>query len=273
MRINKPLWPRLAAFLFFLLGVNLLSGYIALALGYPSLWNVAPSFSEYALPLPFTWALMHWPSMLLYGIPLLYLTRERQRVTTYYRLFCVISFCLLLVQLDERIPFLLFPKVDAAIGLILSLVLVPPNRVANPVLFPMVCVAVLAALLAAIFTGFSLWRHRTPQLTTTNYAGGIFRLTAIEVDKTFREMRMMVELRKQLEVKEACELGQQMALKLLQDYPFDPVYARRIEVRFNPAGSDLHESADLSYPLGEISLNKADRDADGSFPCYLRYKE
>ena len=71
MKSRSPLWFRILIFVTFLLSVNLLAGYVALKMGYPSLYNVRASFAEYAVPLPFYWGFAHLPSMLIYGIPLL----------------------------------------------------------------------------------------------------------------------------------------------------------------------------------------------------------
>jgi hypothetical protein len=261
------------AFVLYLVSVNLLSGYVALALNYPSLFNVKASFGEYAIPLPFTWALAHWPTMLIFGIPLLYISRARRKLTQNYRLLCAIIAGLLLLTLNEKIPFLLFPWVDALAGLAFSLVLVPPNRKANPVLFPVTCLAVVGVVGAITYIAFDHWQHRTPTLNTTTYADGVFELTSIDVNKKLREMRVVMALKERLEIDESCELGQQVAEQVLQDYPFDTGYNRLVEVWFNPESSDVPENTGRPYRLGEISLNEVDIDPDGSFACYLKYKK
>ena len=48
---------RALVFILFLICVNLIAGFLAVKLHYPSLYNVHASFSEYAVPLPFHWAL------------------------------------------------------------------------------------------------------------------------------------------------------------------------------------------------------------------------
>jgi hypothetical protein len=271
--IKAPsLWPRLLALLVFLIAVNLLSGFIAVTLNYPSLFNVNASFSEYAAPFSFTWALAHWPSLLLYGIPLLFHTRTQEKLVLYYRLFCGVSFCLLMLELDAKVPFLLFPKVDAMTGLLLSLTLVAPTRSANPVLFPVVCAAGAAVMGVVVFFAYSHWQHRTPELNRTLYADRKFELTAIDVDKERHEMRVVMDLTVRMDVIESCKLGQQVAEQVTLDYPFDPSYNKLIEVWFNPATPDLKESHDDPYRLGEISLNETDRDSDGKLACYLSYR-
>ncbi|MFT5727058.1 MAG: hypothetical protein ACI8PB_001190 [Desulforhopalus sp.] len=49
----------------FLIVVNLACGFIAVEFRYPSLWGVSDVFKEYALPLHLSWAIAHWPSMLI----------------------------------------------------------------------------------------------------------------------------------------------------------------------------------------------------------------
>ncbi len=265
-------WPMLLVFFLYLVCVNLLSGYLALSLNYPSLFNVNASFGEYAVPLPFTWALAHWPSMLIFGIPLLLLTQARKKLTQYYRLCCFITAGLLLLFLNEKIPFVLFPWVDALTGFVFSLVLVPPSRRANPILFPATCFAAVLVFAVLAYIGFDYWQHRTPKLTITTYADGVFELTAIEVDKAFHEMRIIMALKQRLDIQESCVVGQEIAVTVLRDYPFDSEYNRLIEVWFKPNELEIPENNGKPYRLGEISLNEKDKGPDGSFACYLSYK-
>lgn len=272
MTKTAPHWLTHLAFYTFLVVVNLLSGLVAVNFDYPSLFNVEPSFGEYAVPLPFTWALGHWPSMLLYGVPLLYLPKKGEKFTQYYRLFCVISFGLLLLEMDERIPFLLFPKVDAVTGLVFSLVLVPPRRAANPYLFFGTCASLISVLCISVFYTYSYWQHRTPNVTISDYAAGAFVLTSIEVDKHLHELRINVDLKERIKTDSLCFEGTRVGEKVIRDYPFDPSYNKFIEILFNPSNSELRENNNRPYRLGEISLNDSDRGQDGMLACSLRYK-
>ncbi|MFK7864357.1 MAG: hypothetical protein AB8B95_09060 [Pseudohongiellaceae bacterium] len=263
---------RVMVFFLFLISVNLLSGGAALAFNYPSLFNIDASFSEYAVPLPFTWALAHWPSMLIYGLPLLTLSISSGKWLLGYRWLCLLTLCLLFLQWNERNPFVLFPSVDATVGLLFSLVLAPPNRVSNPVLYPLSVLAALASVTVVGFTALDYYQHRTPVLRKTAYVNGSFKLSDIEIHKALHEMRLSMELTERLNVERACSTGQQVANEVLRDYPFDKNYNKLIQVRFNPANGGIPENDDLPYPLGEISLNSAHIDSDGNFPCYLRYK-
>lgn len=266
-------WPRRFAFFLYLVCVNMLSGYVALALNYPSLFNVNASFGEYAYPIPFTWALAHWPSMLFYGVPLLYINQASRKLTYYYRLICIIPVALLLFVLDAKIPFLLFPWVDALAGLVFSLLLVPPNSRANPVLFPVTSLAVAGVVGFVAYIAFDYWQHRTPALNTTTYVDGVFELTSIEIHKELHEMRIVMDLKERLDTDRSCELGQQVAKKVLEDYPFDSDYNKLIDVWFDPGNGDIPENSGRPYRLGQISLNEIDKDPGDSFACYLKYKK
>ncbi|XOV85087.1 MAG: hypothetical protein ACFHXK_08160 [bacterium] len=272
MKKARLLSPGVLAFCLFLVCVNVLSGYMAITFNYPSLFNVQASFGEYAYPVPFTWALAHWPSMLIYGVPLLYLKRNRGKLIQYYRLFCAVTFGLLLVVFNAKIPFALFATVDAITGLIFSLILVPPNLKDNPVLFPLTCISAGVGFAVVVFVAYGQWQHRTPALKTTVYAEGIYELSRFDVRKNVREMRIVMDLKQRLDIQKSCELGRQVATKVLQDYPFDSGYNRLLEVWFSPADRNIPENNGAPYPLGEISLNDADRDADGRYACYMSYK-
>lgn len=120
---------RVSLGLAYLLAVNLLSGYLAVTFGYPSLWgNSTGIFAEYAYPVNFTWAFWHWfsmlPAMLLVmGLPVwdkALLIRARW-VAIAILLICVV------IEMSERlgrfqqIPFVLFFMVDAGLFLFLAL--------------------------------------------------------------------------------------------------------------------------------------------------------
>lgn len=272
MSIQSTPWSKLLIFSLFLLAVNLLAGFVAVWLNYPSLFNTQVSFSEYAIPLPFTWALAHWPSILIYGIPLLYLTKNKGKFLFYYRLFCAVSFALLLLQITEKIPFVLFPAVDAFTGLTLSLAIVPPNRESNPALFPSICFVGFVIFGAAGYITYDYMRHRTPELSTRLYSNGSFELVSIDIYKNLHEMRITVELKERLSTEDACSAGQELAANILNDYPFDSSYNKYVEVWLNPSSQDLDENNGSPYPLGEISLNEVHKDSSGLFPCSLRYK-
>lgn len=263
------LWFRVLVFLIFLVSVNLLSGYLAVKLNYASLWNVHVKFGEYAIPLPFNWGLAHIPSMLVYGLPLIFLLKWPVHYVKYYRLFCICSFLLLSLELDKKIPFLLFPKVDAIVALFFSFVLKPPNHNDNPV---QVTVLKILASLGFLLLGYYLygtWKHQSPKIENTQYLDGVFELKSITVNNDYRKsMEFDVDLKMMIPEERACQLGQTLAQEFLHDYPFDKNYNQLITVTFNPSSGKYK-----TYPLGEISLNEGDKDKDGRFACYLRYKK
>jgi len=269
-KANRPIWLRVVFFFTFLICVNLLAGYLAIEFRYPSLYNVKASFAEYAVPLPFYWGFAHIPSMLIFGIPLLLFSELQEKHKRYLRTFFVFSFLLLLLELDKKIPFLLFPKIDAVTALIFSLVLSPPNRKENPVLIRALNIsAVLGILFLGLFT-YSTWIHRTPEVTIAQYGNGLFELKSIVVNNDFRKsMSFEVDLKMHLPADQACNISQSLAKGLLRDYPFDNEYEKTISVVFNPASPTSHVEP---YSLGEISLNDEHMEKDGRFACYLKFK-
>ena len=268
MRFNSSLWFRVLIFIIFIISVCLLAGYVAVKFRYPSLFNAEPSFAEYAIPHLFSWAFVHLPSMAIYGFPLLFLPRIHKKYTRYFRIICICSFLLLLLlELDEKIPFLLFPKIDALVALILSFFVLPPNQKDNPLTVGILKGLALLSFLIFTFFAYSFWSHQTPVITETEY--GPFELKLITVNNDFRkEMFYEVEMKARFPENELCELAQKMAHDLLRDYPFDSAYIKKIKVTFSP-----DEEGNLgSYDLGEISLRDKHKERDGRFGCYLGYK-
>lgn len=267
-RFNSALWVRVLIFIIFIISVCLLAGYVAVEFRYPSLFNVKASFAEYAFPHLFSWALIHLPSMAVYGSPLLFLPKVDEKYTRYFRIFCIVSFLLLLLEFDEKIPFLLFPKIDALVALALSFFILPPNRKDNPLTVAILKGLALLGFLIFTFFAYSFWSHQTPVITETEY--GVFKLKSITVNNDFRkEMLYEVDMKSRPPEEALCELGQKLAHDLLEDYPFDHAYLKKIEVTFRP-----NEGANLeSYQLGEISLREKHKEKDGRFGCSLRYRD
>lgn len=261
---------RISVFILFLISVNLLAGYIAVQFNYPSLFNTKATFIEYAVPLPFTWGLDHIPSMLLFGIPLLFLPFWTDKQLRFFRIISLCSFALFCLELDQKIPFLLFPKIDSLTAIAFSLALRPPNRQENPILVATLKItAILMILLSIVFT-YSTWRHLTPTISTTHYANDSFILQSITVNNDYRkEMTFHVDMIKFIPEYQACTLAQSLADDLLTDYPFDKNYDKTIDMTFN-----LKEirGQEAPYSIGEISLNNAHKDKRGQFACYLKYR-
>lgn len=126
---------RIAIGLAFLLVVNLLAGWLAQELRYPSLWGNSQVFAEYAWPLPYGWSMVHWVSML----PLAFVVAAlpgwppSRLVRTRWILLGLLA-AVLFVEVEwpygrlNRIPFLLFFAVDFSVALLVSLAIRPPLR-------------------------------------------------------------------------------------------------------------------------------------------------
>ncbi len=268
--MTQSLWFRIVSFLLFLILVNLLAGYIATTFNYPSLFNATASFFEYAAPIPFTWAFVHLFSMLVYGLPLLFLTTWPTKHVTYFRLFCGITFLLYCLELDNKIPFLLFFKIDALAALLFSLVLAPPTRAKNPILVPTIKAVSIVIGLGLTYITYDAVIHRTPTITNTQYNGGVFLLRSITVNNDFRKnMRFHVEITRKMSSKDACTSAQKLATGLLQDYPFDKNFEKRIIVSHYPE-QGLKQF--YSPEIGEISLQEKDKEATGEFSCYIDFR-
>ena len=114
----------------FLIVVNLACGFIAVEFRYPSLWGGSDVFEEYALPLHLSWAIAHWPSMLIL-CALLFRMREwdEAQITKIRYVFLVgIVLCIAIEFIYgggkfHRIPFVLFVLVDLSAAYALSLLL------------------------------------------------------------------------------------------------------------------------------------------------------
>ncbi len=266
----RPLWLRMLIFCLFLTTSSLLAGYLAIKLQFPSLYNVNASFAEYAIPFPFYWGFMHIPFMLIYGIPLLLSHRTKLRYVNYFRLFCVASFLTLLLTVNLKIPFLLFPTIDAITALICSLILLPPNKEDNPKLITLLKLSAVSILILLGYFAYDNWVHRTPNITKRLYANGIFELQSIEVQNDYhKQLSFLVDLNKVLPEHQICQAAQLMVNEIMHDYPFDQTYNQLIKIRFNPKAD---KQTDLPYPLGELSLNKEDSKPEGHFACYAAYK-
>lgn len=157
---------RLLLAIVYLVSVNLLSGFLAEALDYPSLWGRSGSvWGEYAIPLPFTWALAHLVSMLpmallIAGLPLwpkIWVIRAR-----WILIAALIVLFFAEVKLPygrlRHVPFYLFLAVDAAVALLLSLLIYPPIRT----------LIVTAAMVATMTLGIYVTHRETTSTATEN---------------------------------------------------------------------------------------------------------
>lgn len=148
--------------------MNLLAGVIAVRFDYPSLFSVDPTFVEYALPLPFTWALSHLLSTLL-SISLLMCIRVwQEKQLKIFRIACLVIFVLLFLEIDAKSPFSQFGKIDSLCAFLFSLVLAPPTRETNPLLVNFLMASAGVILLSIASVLFSRWQHRVPTLVSTS---------------------------------------------------------------------------------------------------------
>lgn len=262
---SKPfqnhLLVRILVFISYIICVSLLSGYLSGVFNYPSLFNATASFSEYAIPYVFTWALAHIPTMLFFGFILFSLPSMKATSVKKFRIYCW-GFCLLLfLELDSKIPFILFLKIDSAFALFFSLIIVPPNKEDNPLLVKVLKFGGIFLSAFAIYVMYAMWTHRTPQIVESKYVNGIFELQLITVNNNFKKsMEFEVKLTERLGVKEICNDGQNLAEALLKDYPFDESYEKLVIIFFD----------DEVREIGEISLNPEHKER-GMFACYAQY--
>lgn len=250
----------------FIISVNLLSGYIAVWLRFPSLWGSSNIFFEYAFPVHLAWGLMHIPSFVIIGLLLLLLSSWNQSQIQRFRITCICLFLILLYGVMEKIPFALYPAVDLLVALFFSLIIVPPSYKENPKLAISLIVLLLLIVLAGLMYGFSKWQHRTPIIKETNIMDGIFTLQNIDVNDDYRkELTFTVELTKFIDQKTVCNTASKMGEQLFNSYPFDNNYEKIIYVIYNPKQSDV-----TAYSLGEVS--QYEENGKLKIACYLKYR-
>ena len=251
----------------FIISVNLLSGYVAVWLRFPSLWGTSNIFFEYAFPLNLTWGFAHIPSFVLISIPLFLLSSWNQTQIQRFRIICVGLFLLLLYGVMEKVPFALYPAVDLFVAFFFSLIIVPPNYKENPKLTITLCALLILVILSSLTIGFSKWQHRTPTIKEANIMGGIFTLKNIDAGNSYRtELTFTVELTKYIDQETVCDTASQMGELLFNSYPFDNDYKKIIHVIYNP----IQDSAS-SYKLGEVA--QYEDDGEIHIGCYLKYKK
>lgn len=251
----------------FIISVNLLSGYIAVWLRFPSLWGTSKIFFEYAFPLNLNWGLAHIPSFLLLSIPLFLLPGWNQGQIQRFRISCVCLFLLLLYGVMEKVPFALYPAVDLFVAFFFSLIIVPPNYKENPKLTIALLVLLSIVILTSLIIGFSKWQHRTPTIKETNLMGGLFILLNIDAGNNYRtELTFTVELTKFIDQKTVCDTASEMGEQLFKRYPFDNDYKKIIKVLFNP-----HQKNMQPYTLGEIGQFR--ENGKLNIACYLQYRQ
>jgi len=253
----------------YLIAVNLLAGYCAIWLRYPSLWGGSNVFLEYAMPIGMTWGLSHWPSMVLTSIPLLLVPHWNVKQVNRFRIICIGLILVLLYGVIEQVPFALFPAVDLFTALFLSLIIAPPNYKDNPALTITMALLISISTLYGIYYLYSKWQHRTPVIKESVLMSGLYKLKAITVENNYRKkMLFTTELTRYIEPDSVCSSATEMTNFLFDSYPFDVKYNKTVEIFFNPdsKGSDFSP-----YPLGQ--MEQYEESGETLIACYIKYKQ
>ena len=251
----------------YLISVNLLSGYIAVWLRFPSLWGNSQIFLDYSMPLGMTWASAHIPSMILVSIPLLLIPHWNAKQINRFRMICLCLFLILIYGVLEKIPFALFPAVDLFVAFFFSLAIVPPSYQDNPKLTIGLSIFLVLFLSISSYILFSKWQHRTPVIKETSLMNGLFKLNTIEVHNVYPELTFNVELTKMISQESVCNTAIEMTSNLFDTYRFDDSYKKIVEVIFNPTET---ESKNTPYHLGV--LEQYEEDGKNNIFCNLKYK-
>ncbi len=272
---------RIAIGLAFLLAVNLLAGWLAVELRYPSLWGNQEVFAEYAWPLPYGWAMVHWVSML----PLAFLVAAlpgwpQQRLVRARWILLGLLAAVLFVEVDwqygrlNRIPFLLFFAVDFGLALLISLAIRPPWRT-------LAGVTVVAALGIAVIRYLAAPEPRSdasdeppaeqpaPFEPAPRDAGGFFTDSEVSVLRAERELRITLFLADTVEPgrpplpEDICRAAESRYAELAAVRVRPEGYRERVYFMAHPW---FEPQRKYVYPAGE-----AGRDSAGRWTCAFEY--
>lgn len=264
---SKPI-AKVILFFVYVISVNLLAGYVAVWLRFPSLWGGGDVFQEYAIPIGMTWAMSHWPSIILLGIPLLLLPGWNANQIRRFRLICLGLFLILIYGVIETVPFALFPAVDLFVAFFFSIIIVPPTYKEDPLLTIAMILLLSISVLAGMYVLYSKWQHQTPEIKDTELMGGVFRLEAISVNNGYKkEMIFTIELKQYISQDDVCNVATEMGEEIFDTYPFDKTYHKIIKIIFNP---EQAEGNSQNYALGEVA--QYEEDGELHIGCYLKYK-
>lgn len=247
--------------------VNLLSGYIAVFLRFPSLWGNSQIFFDYAMPLNLTWAFAHWPSMIMVSIALFSLPHWEAKSIQHFRSICLSLFLILIYGVLEKIPFALFPAVDLFVAFFFSLIIVPPTYKENPKLVIGVSIFLSLFVISSSYFLYSQWQHRVPEIKETDLMNGLFKLNTIEVNDYQHKLTFNIELTNVIPQDSVCEVALEMTSELFDTYRFDESYEKIVEMTFNPKNA---EGENTPYNIGV--LEQYDDDGKTNIFCSLEYK-
>lgn len=255
-------------FLTYIISVNLLAGYCAVWLKFPSLWGSSKIFLEYAMPIGMTWALAHWPTLVLVSIPLLLIPHWNTKQITRFRIICIGLSLILSYGVIEKVPFALFPTIDLLTAFFFSLIIAPPSYKENPVLSLFMIVLLSITALAGAYHLLYKWKHRTPIIKESVLLDGLYELKTIDADNGYRkELLFTVELRQYIAPDKVCDTASEMGALLFNTYPFDEKYNKMIDVVFNP---EEKEKNTTPYPLGQVV--QYEENGELQIGCYLKFK-
>jgi len=264
---SKPAAKIILLFVY-VISVNLLAGYLAVLLKFPSLWGGGDTFQDYAMPIGLTWAMAHWFSFIPLSIPLLLMSDWNVTWIRRFRIFCLGMFLILLYGVIEKVPFALFPAVDLFVAFFFSIIIVPPTYKENPVFTIAIIILLSIVTLAGTYVLYSKWQHRTPGIKETELMGGVFRLEAISVDNNYlKQIIFTVELMQYIPQSDVCNVATEMGEEIFDIYPFDKTYDRIIRIIFNP---EKAEGNLRKFRLGEVAQYK--EDGELHIGCYLKYR-
>lgn len=103
----------------------LLSGAVASVTNMPSLWGGGNIIFEYMLPLPFSWGMLHYPSLAFFGFLLFFASSGKKQWLGIVRRLCIGSLisvlCIVILREELRgFPLFMYFSVDATTALIFT---------------------------------------------------------------------------------------------------------------------------------------------------------
>jgi hypothetical protein len=259
-------YVKIIVLMIYIISVNLLSGYLAVGFKFPSLWGNSQIFLDYAMPFGLTWALAHWPSIIIFTIPLLMLPHWNEKLVQRFRVICLSLFLILIYGVIEKIPFALFSAVDSLTAFFISLLIRPPCYKETPKLVISLSIFSLLIISGGIYSLHNKWQQLAPDVIEPNLMEGLFKLNKIEVDKNYKQLTFNIDLTQMISEERLCQTSTEMVRSLFKTYSFDNQYKRIAMIYFNPKKTEDSPS----YSLG--GLEQYIENGESNIACYLKYK-
>lgn len=103
----------------------ILSGVVAAIVNMPSLWGGSSGIMEYMLPLPYSWGMLHYPSLAFFGFLLVLASSKKEQWLGIIKRLCtgslLAALCVAILSDELRgFPVLMYFSVDAATALIFT---------------------------------------------------------------------------------------------------------------------------------------------------------